>query len=214
MLIMARAPRPGAAKTRLEPLLGPTACARLQSALIRHTAGWAASAVARTCVAFTPADAQAELAPLVPPDTSLVAQRDGDLGARLTHACAHVFDGRGPLVVVGTDAPLLGPDHVRVAERELRRGRDACLIPALDGGYTLIALARPAPEVFALPPEAWGGPRVLEWTLRALRRAGLTHALLDPVGDVDTPRDALALRDDPRCPTAVRAALRAQGPAA
>ena len=50
-LVMAKAPRAGEVKTRLEPLLGPEGCARLQAALIRNAVGWALGADA--CVAVT-----------------------------------------------------------------------------------------------------------------------------------------------------------------
>jgi rSAM/selenodomain-associated transferase 1 len=208
VLIMARAPRPGQAKTRLEPLLGPGGCAHLQAALLCHTAHWAVTVATRTWVAFTPADARSEIASHVPRSAVLFPQGDGDLGTRLAHASAHAFEShRGPLCIIGTDAPVLGPTHVLAARHELRRGWDACIIPALDGGYALIALARPAPEAFDLAPATWGGPEVLELTLRALHRARLSHRLLEPVPDLDTPADAIALREDPRCPRAIRAAL-------
>jgi rSAM/selenodomain-associated transferase 1 len=206
VLIMARAPRPGHAKTRLEPLLGPDGCARLQSALVGHTAAWASTTARRAWLAYTPGDARDELSKLVPASTAMFAQRDGDLGVRLAHAAQRAH-GRGSLVVIGTDAPHLGSGHVREARRALRGGHDACLVPALDGGYALIALARPAPEAFRLPSDAWGGPDVLELTRRALHRARLSYMLLDPVADLDTPEDALALRRDPRCPAAIRDAL-------
>jgi rSAM/selenodomain-associated transferase 1 len=215
VLIMARAPRAGEAKTRLEPLLGPAGCARLQAALLSHTACWAGTTAARTWIAFTPAAARAELAELVPYGVGMFAQCDGSLGARLVDATRRAFDLLGgPLCVIGTDAPLLGPSHVQAAEAELRRGCDACIVPAPDGGYALIALARPGPAAFDLPPAAWGGPAVLELTLRALRRAGLSCRMLEPVADLDTPADALALRQDPRCPPAIRAALATDGLAA
>jgi rSAM/selenodomain-associated transferase 1 len=210
ILIMARAPRAGQVKTRLEPLLGAAGCARLQAALVRHTVAWTTATARRAWLAYTPADARDELAALAPPPTALFAQRGADLGERLAHAVRRAH-GRGSLIVIGTDAPLLGAHHVRAARRVLRRGRDACLVPALDGGYALIALARPAPEAFRLPSEAWGGPDVLELTVRALDRAQLSHALLDPVPDLDTPSDALALREDSRCPPQVRAALAPEG---
>ncbi len=209
ILVMARAPRPGRAKTRLEPLLGAAGCARLQAALVRHTAAWAGAAARRAWLAYTPPDARDEIAALAPPPTLLFAQRGRDLGERLAHAAGRAH-GSGSLIVIGTDAPLLGAPHVRAARRALRGGRDVCLVPALDGGYALIALARPAPEAFRLPSDAWGGPDVLELTVRALDRAQLSHALLDPVADLDTPSDALALRDDARCPPEVRAALAAE----
>jgi uncharacterized protein len=208
VLIMARAPRAGEVKTRLEPLLGPEGCARLQAELIRHTARWTARSAPEAWLAFTPADAHNELAGLVSPTIWRFAQRGRNLGERLRHATRFVFrHRRDPLAVIGTDAPELGPVHLGCVDRALAAGHDACLIPTRDGGYALIALTRPTPAAFDLPPEAWGGPDVLELTLIALGGAGLTTALLEPVRDLDTPEDARYMAADPRCPGAVRRTL-------
>jgi rSAM/selenodomain-associated transferase 1 len=215
VLIMARAPRPGEVKTRLEPLLGPDGCARLQAELVHHTAAWAASCARDAWLAFTPASAREDFARLVPASVTLFAQEGGNLGERLRDATELVFRRhRGALAVIGTDAPELGPVHLRFAERALAGGHDACLIPALDGGYALIALARSLPQVFELPPAAWGGPDVLELTLLALADAGCSYALLQPVRDVDTPEDATYVAADPRCPRTISQALKARTPAA
>lgn len=208
ILVMARAPRPGEAKTRLEPLLGAEGCARLQAELVRHTAAWVARSTPRPWLSFTPPDARAELAGLVTPTVRLFAQEAGDLGARLRGATELAFRRhRGPLAVIGTDAPELGSTHVRFAEQALVTGHGACLVPSLDGGYALIALARLTPAAFDLPSEAWGGPDVLALTLAALEAVGCKSALLEPVRDLDTPADARYIAADPRCPPAVRQAL-------
>lgn len=209
ILIMARAPRSGEVKTRLEPLLGAEGCARLQSELIRHTAQWVAASARSPWLAFTPADAREEVARLVPPTVSLFAQEGQDLGERLRHATEVAFRAdRGALAVIGTDAPELGPVHVRFAERALAEGHDACLIPTLDGGYALIALTRPTPQAFELPGRAWGGTDVLELTVSALQASGRSWELLEPVRDLDTPEDARYVSADPRCPETIRHALK------
>jgi len=149
------------------------------------------------------------MAARVPCQVMLFPQTSGDLGARLEHATHRIFRERpGPLIVVGTDAPLLGLEHFEAASLALTGGHDACLVPALDGGYTLIALARPTPSACAIDAAAWGGPDVHKLTLQALRGAGLDAAVLAQVRDLDTPADALALLANPRCPPAVRAALK------
>jgi len=209
ILIMARAPRGGEVKTRLEPLLGPEGCARLQAELIRHTAAWAFDAASRAWLAFTSSHAGAEIAALVPDRVRLFAQTSGDLGARLQQAADRIFgEHPGALVVVGTDAPLLGVEQFEAASRALADGHDGCLVSALDGGYTLIAPARPTPTAFAIDPAAWGAPDVHQLTLDALQGAGFDAAVLAPVTDLDTAADALALLADPCCPPGVRAALK------
>ncbi len=208
LLVMAKAPAPGAVKTRLEPLLGDHGCAELQSRLIRHTVTWAVNAADAVSLAYAPVDAGSLLANLVPPEVALFPQRGENLGARLAAACADAAGrNRGPLAVIGTDAPLLGAPHVRSAFASLRAGAGASLIPALDGGYVLIAMATPDPAAFDLPVRAWGGPDVLSLTLAALDRAGITVALLPPVPDLDTPADACALLRHPGCPPSIQAVL-------
>jgi hypothetical protein len=205
---MARAPRPGACKTRLEPLLGAEGCAVLQAGLIRHTVEWAQASGRPVWVAFDPPDAEAELAALLPAPVVLFPQRGRDLGERLTHAVDHVAgDHTGPLSVLGTDSPTLGARDVDALELVLEGGWDAALIGAHDGGYAAIALARTVPGAFALPSQLWGGPHVLPSTLARLRREGLSAAVLDVVHDLDTPADAARLRQSASCPPTIRPLL-------
>jgi uncharacterized protein len=208
VVVMARAARPGACKTRLEPLLGPAGCAELQAALIRHALALASATPRSTVFAFDPPDATAELKRLVGADVLLVPQADGSLGERLAAAVAIAFNSfGGPVTVIGCDMPLLSPGHLAAVDAALASGCDACLVPASDGGYGLLALARPAPGAFALPPEAWGGPDVRSLTLAALRRLGLGIGLFDAIDDLDTPDDARRLARHPACPPAVRALI-------
>ncbi len=209
-LVMAKAPRAGEVKTRLEPLLGPEGCARLQGLLLARTARWAAAvAPGAAFVAFTPDDALAEVGDLVPPGTDLFPQEGADLGERLAAATTRVLGmHEGPLLTVGTDLATLEAGHAAAALDDLADGIDVTFGPAFDGGYYLIGLRAPHPEVFALPSEAWGGPRVLELSLRAAAEAGLSLGMLRGERDLDTPADARAALADPRFPDDVAAALR------
>jgi uncharacterized protein len=199
-IVIAKAPRPGLCKTRLEPLLGPDGCARLQAGLVRRAAAWAA-AVARPYLAFTPADARDEMAALAPEGTTLLDQAEGDLGDRLAAATTQVLtEHGGPIVLIGVDTPQLEPEVGRQALEDLRRGCDVTFGPAADGGYYLIGLREPHPELFALPTEAWGGPQVLELSLAAAHRAGLSMAMLRSERDLDEEDDARAFLADPLAP--------------
>ena len=207
---MAKAPRPGEVKTRLEPVLGSQGCARLQAALLRRAVAWAhAVAPGAAFVAYAPDDALAETLALVPPGTDLLAQEGADLGARLSAATARVLAMHpGPLLVVGTDLPTLSALHARAALEDLAHGCDVCFGPAFDGGYYLIALAAPQPQLFQLPSDAWGGPRVLELSVQAAENGGLTLGMLRVERDLDTPADVRAALADPHFPTEVAALLR------
>jgi hypothetical protein len=204
VLIIAKAPRPGLVKTRLEPLLGPAGCAELQAALIRHTAALAVTvAPASTFLAFDPPDAAGQIRALVPPGVRAFAQRDGQLGARLAAATETVLTRRpGPLLVIGADAPTLAAATLVRAATALDQ-HDVVFGPATDGGYYLVGLRRPHPDLFAIDPGLWSGPRVLAATVAAATGARLVVGLLPYLRDLDTPGDAAALRSDPQLPAQI-----------
>jgi glycosyltransferase A (GT-A) superfamily protein (DUF2064 family) len=160
-------------------------------------------------VAVDPPDAAEHLGDLVGPGVELLGQAGEQLGERLADATERVLEmADGPLVVTGVDAPTIGAVHFQHAIAVLEGGRDVAIGPALDGGYYLIALARPLPQLFAIPADAWGGDEVLGLTLRAARAAGLRVGLIEPARDLDTPGDATALLEEGGLPEDVAALLR------
>ncbi len=212
VLVMSRAPRPGHTKTRLQPLLGAHGCARLQTALITHTATIAAAAAPGSVfVAVDPAGALREVADLIDPTLTAMrvfAQQGGSLGDRMHAALTYTARARpGPVVLIGTDVPHLNAAHIRTAVHMLECGDDVVFGPAADGGYYLIAVNRPNPAVFAIDPALWGGPRVLEASVAAARDAGLHIGFLPILEDLDTAEDARALIDDDTVPLAIRSLL-------
>jgi rSAM/selenodomain-associated transferase 2 len=179
----------------------PEECVEIQAALIERTVGWALEVA--PCAAFVAFDEGWVWSAGV----ELIPQSEGHLGERLAAATAQVFERHpGPLLVVGVDTRLTAA-HAEAARAHLAGGADVVFGPALDGGYYLVALARPAPELFAIDPAAWGGPEVLERSLAAARSAGLTVATLGPERDLDTPADADALIDDPELGRLLRRGL-------
>lgn len=206
-LLLARTPA-AAGKTRLEPLLGPAGCARLQAALVARAARWAQAAAPGAAFLSYTAD-PGPLRALIPEGMRLFPQVDGHLGERILAATAHVFSlAGGPLLLIGSDVVALAPGHARAALADLDAGGcDVTIGPATDGGYYLLGLRRPRPELFALPAEAWGGPEVFRLTLDAAFAAGLRVGLLRAERDLDEPADVRALLADPLTPDDVRAAL-------
>lgn len=213
VVVMTRAARPGSTKTRLQPLLGAAGCARLQRALLAHTVRIAATAsrVAPTTslhVAVEPPDAVAEVAQTVGTTATVFAQQGSNLGARMCAAVAHAAATRpGPIVLIGTDVPLLTSERIIEATELLHAGHDVVFGPARDAGYYLIALRRPAPAVFDIDPTLWGGPQVLESSVAAALAAGLDVAFLPTLRDLDTPEDARALAADAALPRAIHTIL-------
>ena len=205
---MARAPRSGEAKPRLEPVLGAEGCARLQRVLIARAVRWAA-AVGETWIAYGPSEARDEIAALAPPGVRLLEQAGAHTGARLARAFGEVSAAHGgPVIVVGTDQPALGRAHAWAALDDLRDGVDVCLGPATHGGYYLLAAREPSDALFGIDPDAWGGPRVMGLTLEAVHGAGLSMGWLRSERDLDDAGDAAALLADPCAPQDVLEVLR------
>lgn len=134
-------------------------------------------------------------------------ETDGQRRAREVAAAFSRFEAGSPLLLVGVGVVRLGPDHAADALSDLAAGSDVSFGPANDGGYYLLALARPLPELFEIPAEAWGGPLVLPRTLEIASKLGLEGGLLRMERELARPEDAAALLADPLTPPEVRALL-------
>jgi len=191
VVVFAKAPEPGLTKTRLVPALGEDGAARLHRVLIRRSISTAVTANIGPLILACAPDITHPFFDACACEFDLVleAQGEGDLGERMSRA----FERHAPAVLIGTDCPALTPAHLREAGRALALGLDAALAPAEDGGYVLIALARPAPEVFT--DIAWGGPDVLAATRTRMGRADLVCTELPLLWDVDRPEDLARLRE-------------------
>jgi len=152
LILFARYPVPGQAKTRLIPSLGPAGAARLHRRLTEHTACVARAAGVRddtrVTVCFTGAPCR-DFRSWLGCDLSYAAQPAGNLGVRLRQACASAFrSGARRVVVFGSDIPELSAVLLQQALAGLRE-HDIVLGPAADGGYYLIGMKRDRPELFA-----------------------------------------------------------------
>ena len=190
LVVFARAPRLGQVKTRLAAKLGDDAALDIYRSLgrrVAETCGDGSLVSLHRVLAFTPADAGEEMEGWLGGGWDLQAQAEGDLGRRMLTAFEEsAARGARATVVIGTDCVAFGPGHIEAALAAARKV-DVVLGPARDGGYWLIAMAHPAPEVFRDVP--WGGDQVLTVTLDRAREAGLSVKLLETLPDVDRPED-------------------------
>lgn len=184
--VMAKAPVPGLAKTRLIPTLGAHAAAVLQERLTEHAIAVATAAGTGPVMLWcTPRITHASFRALEARfPLTLLQQPEVDLGGRMLAAVAAAS---GPVLVIGTDCPALQPGHLRAAADALRNGSDVVLIPAEDGGYVLIGMGEPHPPLF--DAIAWGSGTVLAETRERITAQGLTAVTLEPLWDVDTESD-------------------------
>ncbi len=193
LIVMAKAPVPGFAKTRLIPALGADGAAQLAARLLEHTLREARAAqlcaVILACApdathdAFTAQQRQGGVA--------LVAQGDGDLGARMQRQFERALArGAERVIVIGTDAPALDAAMLRRAADALADS-DAVFVPAADGGYALIGLRRVLPSLFEAMP--WSTSAVMATTRERLSQAAMRHVELPQVHDIDDPADLVHL---------------------
>ncbi len=190
VIVFGRYPVPGRVKTRLIPALGAAGAAELHRRLSEQTLvtcfdyGRQANARIHYCYdGGTPQQIDRWL-PL--PGITHSHQRTGDLGQRMAGAFDAAFhEGCERVVLVGTDVPDLSAAQLTAAFTALE-SHDVVLGPSSDGGYWLVGLKR---RLDLFSDMAWGNHRVLENTLRRVRRLGLRHARLKVLHDLDTPED-------------------------
>jgi glycosyltransferase A (GT-A) superfamily protein (DUF2064 family) len=209
VLIMARAPRPGEVRRALEPVLGRDGCLELQAALIAQAAAWGRKLGAGVlAVAHDPPDAGAELRRLVGADAVVFPQNGEGIAGRLADASARVLArARGPLLIVWPDLPRLRVAHATGALDDLAAGCDVVLGPVIDGGLYLVGLARPLPELFALPERTWRND-VMGVALTAIRDVGFEVGILRAERALHRPGDVRAALADPLLPAEMAAILR------
>ncbi len=198
VLVMAKAPVAGLAKTRLAAVVGDAPAARLAAAALLDTLDAAAGAYppGRRVLALDGDlhDAvRAEELRSAAREWVVVRQRGNGFAERLVdgHRRAHRLVG-GPVLQVGMDTPQLWPALLRrVADLADRHDRPV-LGPALDGGWWVLVTTHPR-QARVLAGVPMSRPDTGRLTAAALRYAGA-----DPLGgpllrDVDEVEDARAV---------------------
>jgi uncharacterized protein len=202
---MAKVPVRGEVKTRLCPPLTLAQAAELGRCLLAdRVEQLGAVPLSDRLVAFWPPEREPEARELVPAGLRLVAQHGEDLGARMARLLSDLLaEGYAGAIVVGTDTPTLPTAYLEEACALLRSGAvDVTVGPAEDGGYYLIGLRAPAPELFIDMP--WGGTSVYAETLARARAHGRRLAVLPSWFDVDRPADLTRLTQAPQANDAYR----------
>ena len=197
LIVMAHWPAPGRCKRRLAQELGAARAAQIQARLTVHTL--AAARDARQGYGLELVLAVEGLGGLAASRWGqalgadrTVLQGRGALGLRMQRQFQRAArEGASKVVLIGSDLPELEASDLSAAFTSLGHCQGV-LGPALDGGYWLIGLRRPEPELLA--GIAWGGAQVLEQTLAAMARRGLEPELLTRRGDLDWARDLLPWR--------------------
>ncbi|HEX6852574.1 MAG TPA: TIGR04282 family arsenosugar biosynthesis glycosyltransferase [Candidatus Polarisedimenticolaceae bacterium] len=216
LILFAKAPRLGAVKTRLVPPLTAEQALDLHRAFVDDQIRFVAACCRRgregILALAEPAESLPESAVAAALGLEVAPQGDGDLGERMVRAFSRAFSrGADAAAILGADAPTLPAALVDEVFERLEAGADAVIVPASDGGYVMIGLRGPHPEIFA--DVEWGTGTVALSTRVRARVAGVRLEQTLPWHDVDLPADldrlaAEVARDPLRAPATARVVAR------
>jgi rSAM/selenodomain-associated transferase 1 len=190
LIVMAKAPRLGAGKTRLAAEVGRVEACRVNRALQKRTMFESLDPRWRTLLCVAPDSATTLVLPAVWPGrlaVGRVAQGDGDLGERM----ARVLRGRRWVGMIGTDCPSLRRRRIARAFAALKQS-PFVLGPAADGGFWLIAARNGDAAARAMHGVRWSTRNAARDVIANLGAHNV--AMLETLNDVDTAADLARAR--------------------
>ena len=190
LIIFSRYPEPGKTKTRMIPALGATGAAELQRQMTEHTLNNAQQLLSSrdfTIEVHFTGGSQQLMTAWLGGNLHYVPQVSGDLGQKMRSAFDHAFNmGNQRVLIIGIDCPGINQVILNEAFNSLQN-HDLVLGVAEDGGYYLIGLNRPIPQLF--DNIAWGTDQVLNQTKNIAQQLKLDIHYLTTLSDVDRPED-------------------------
>jgi uncharacterized protein len=191
LVIMAKAPRLGAVKTRLAPSLPLPAVAAFYRCVLGDTLALARSLGGVEIAIMCPDSDVNELARLAGHGAHVVAQKGEGLAAGLTSVFAHFVEGHQPRIIAfNSDSPHL-PRSVLEEAFETLAAHDVVVGPTYDGGYYLVGAKAFHPTLFT--DEGLGTSNALEKLLARARVLELCVGFTDPFYDIDVIDDLIRL---------------------
>ena len=185
---MIKYPEPGRVKTRLAGDIGAEKaaliCRKMTERVMKQTIP-----VAGEYDRFVFYDPQERVRDFVSwlPHEKFVAQTGSDVGERMDNAIRYLLEnGAKKAVITGADIPELTSGIV-IQAFEMLDHADVVVGPALDGGYYLIGMKSPMPELFRNIP--WSTGDVFQKTVRTLKHSGKSYGVLPVLSDLDTIED-------------------------
>lgn len=192
-LVVAKAPAPGRAKTRLAAAVGAPAAAALAEAMLLDTLDGCRAEVERVGLLCASPDDVRPLRALAGPDAPIVVQEGVGLSAALASGVRAGLGLARVVLLVSADVPGVPAGALRRAVQLLSGDADIVLGPGDDGGYWLVAARGEHPGLFE--GIAWSTGGVLAATQARCRTLELVVELVDPWRDVDTVADLAALAE-------------------
>jgi rSAM/selenodomain-associated transferase 1 len=196
LVIMAKAPRPGAVKTRLTPNLSPEAVIDFYRCLLDDTLALARSLSDVEVAIMCPDSDVSDLATLAGREASVVAQKGEGLAAGLTSVFAHFAERhQRRIIAFNSDSPHL-PRSVLEDAFEALAKHDLVVGPTHDGGYYLVGAKASHSSLFA--GDGMGTSTALERLLSHAQALELTVGFAAPFYDIDVVDDLTRLAEELR----------------
>jgi rSAM/selenodomain-associated transferase 1 len=197
IIVFAREPIAGRAKTRLIPSLGRDGAARLADAFIADALAKAAKIKNSRLVLAGDCAGPAQSSPYFRRlaqrfGAELIGQGKGHLGQRMARVLGRYSESAGA-ILMGTDTPSLPLSFIRESIEDLREA-PVVIAPALDGGYYLVGVRGPLPDIFGALN--WGGAAVMKQTLQRLRSQRIAYRMGRWWYDIDRAADLALLAAD------------------
>jgi rSAM/selenodomain-associated transferase 1 len=142
-------------------------------------------------IAYTPKNARETFTVMALDGFELFPQRGTGLGERLNNIFLEKLDGGyNAVTIVDSDSPDLPKSLIKESfQLLLSKQAEVVFGPCHDGGYYLVGMRKPHPELFRNIP--WSTENVLSVTLKKARKMGLNVKLLSTWNDLDTFKDLL-----------------------
>jgi hypothetical protein len=185
LILFIRNPELGKVKTRLAKGVGDEKALAIYQELLRHTRKISRAVSARKLLYYTHfipekdewAEAEFE---------KRLQAKEGDLGLRMRQAFEEALQSSKRVLIMGSDCPLLTSEQIEQAFSLLEE-HPYVLGPAADGGYYLLGMRKPTPELFDRMP--WSTDQVADLTLKRIREMGASYGLLPVLPDIDHAED-------------------------
>ncbi len=185
LILFIRNPEWGKVKTRLAKGVGNEKALAIYQELLRHTRDISRAVSARRLLYYTPFIPGKDEWPEAEFEKRIQA-KEGDLGSRMQKAFEEALQSSRRVLIIGSDCPLLTTNHIEQAF-DLLEEHPYVLGPATDGGYYLLGMREPTPELFAGMP--WSTDQVADLTLGRIRELGASCGMLPTLPDIDFAED-------------------------
>jgi len=187
ILIFAKSPVAGQVKTRLAETIGSEQACKVYEALLTRTLDTALSAQLAPVCCYTDDTEHAYFKRWKQKGVLFKQQVGADLGQRMQQAFIHELKLYAPVVLIGSDCPVITVEHLSAACHALDGDTEAVITPTLDGGYVLLGLKKLHPKIFS--NIQWSSKHVFRQTVEHLDSLSLKWQQLNTLWDLDTAED-------------------------